>query len=205
MILKQRHFLTVRTFEFKTDGLLCKSKNLRSRYEIVVPYEYIYPDRLVKREETHWVPFVSTPILAMVFFINLFALINGEETEFTYGLLSIIFILMVMSALSAYLARTKEILISVVGKTSLPGHITFYDRQPSKSAVQEFLNELENKVNTYIKAKYTRIDLDYPVGPQLDNLSWLRNRKAISEEEFMALKDKVLNRSTKPIGFKSNT
>ena len=87
--------------------------------------------------------------------------------------------------------------------TTLSGYlIDFYDRNPSKEAIDEFLKTLKTKTFAYLKEKYAVIDIDLPVEKQIENLNFLKERNVITEKEYEALKEKLKNINIDVKGFK---
>ena len=207
MILTQKRFFMVRECETQEHGLRYRVSNLKDGSEATVPYEDILLDKLIKKQETGWVSILASLFLFVIFFVNLVALISGEGTEFTYGTLSIIFLLLLVSCISSYVLKRHEILIPTVSRNNFQQYIILFENVPKREQVDLFIKELTVHINTYLKEKYGSIDRDFPIDPQLQNLVWLKDRGAITTQEFEELKDKALGRATssKGIGFKSNS
>jgi hypothetical protein len=111
---------------------------------------------------------------------------------FFSGLLFIIFLLLTI------LSRKNMLYI-----TTLSGYlIDFYDKNPSAEAINEFLNRLKTRTFAYLKEKYAVIDIDLPIEKQIENLSFLKERHVITEQEYEALKEKLKNINIDVKGFK---
>ena len=80
--------------------------------------------------------------------------------------------------------------------------IDFYDFNPSKELITKFLDSLKKHSYKYLKEKYTRIDEDLPFEKQLDNFIYLRDKKVISQKEYIALKKKLKNLEPDVKGFR---
>jgi hypothetical protein len=74
---------------------------------------------------------------------------------------------------------------------------------PSKVETDNFITELTQRINTYLKTKYASIDKDMPIDQQMSNLLWLKEREVLSIKEFEDLKMKLRNNGNgeKSIGF----
>ncbi|MFD0939826.1 hypothetical protein [Pedobacter boryungensis] len=203
-ILKQRRLFITRECEFAEHGLIYRVNSLKNGSEVTVPYEDIYPQRLLKQQETSWIPLILTPIMTIVLFVNFVALLLKDDTEFTYGALTILFLFTIIMGFSAYVGRRREILIPAANKQSLQQFVILFENSPNKETVTEFIEELSVQINRYIKEKYGNIDHDFPIEPQLQNLVWLKDRNAITNEEFEDLKNRALGRvsNNNVIGFK---
>jgi len=206
MKLKQKRLFITRECEFKEHGLLYRVNNLKEGSEITIPYEDILPDKLLRKQETSWIPLMLTPILIIVFFVNLVALLIGDSTEFTYGALIMLFIVIVGLSLSAYLGRRNEILIPAVNRHHFQQFIIIFEALPNKIIVNQFVEELTNRINSYLKEKYGVLDRDFPIESQLQNFLWLKERGAITNTEYEELKNNALGRAStnQSIGFKAN-
>lgn len=87
--------------------------------------------------------------------------------------------------------------------TTISGHlIGFYDKNPNKEAMAEFLEILKTRTFVFLKEKYAIIDMDIPVEKQIENLNFLKDRNVITEKEYEALKEKLKNINIDVKGFK---
>ena len=71
-----------------------------------------------------------------------------------------------------------------------------------KGFCKPFLDSLKKHSYKYLKEKYTRIDEDLPFEKQLDNFIYLRDKKVISQKEYIALKKKLKNLEPDVKGFR---
>jgi len=63
--------------------------------------------------------------------------------------------------------------------------IEFYSNIPSNTEVANFIENVINERNIYLLSKYGSINRNLEYAPQLDNLNWLLNTKAISKKNMM--------------------
>jgi hypothetical protein len=80
------------------------------------------------------------------------------------------------------------------------GLIEIYDKNNSET--QNFLNLLKSEVESFLKSKLAVIDRDLPTEGQLQNLTWLKERKIIDQNEFEQLKGQLLGAKFEFKGFK---
>lgn len=111
---------------------------------------------------------------------------------------SIFFILSVTFVITAFITVLKTVTIACFENDN----IELYFTRKNKNEVIEFAKQVIASGNSFLLNKYGRIDRDLPIGTQLSNLEFLKNREIISEELFESLKNQLLGRENKSsIGF----
>ncbi len=88
--------------------------------------------------------------------------------------------------------------------------IDFYSDRPSSEEVSKFIENVIAERNLYLISKYGNINRNLEYGPQLDNLNWLLNSKAISKKKYDEKLNELnllfnSNQANSPIGFISKS
>jgi len=89
-----------------------------------------------------------------------------------------------MIALSLFSPLKKEIHL-VGGGVNL----TFFQDSPSTEEVNEFINGIIKLSKQQLLNKYAKIDPELPEETMFNQLSWLKNRDLITEEEYIDLRN----------------
>lgn len=194
---KQKRFLNSKRVAFEYDGITFYSGNFLNAKEIFIPFDEIIPDAITRETKTSRLYLWISIIFGLIFILavlDIFKIPFGilMVLKFFSGLLFVFFLILTI------FSRKKMLYI-----TTLSGYlIDFYDRNPSKEAIDEFLKTLKTKTFAYLKEKYAVIDIDLPVEKQIENLNFLKERNVITEIEYEALKEKLKNINIDVKGFK---
>ncbi len=196
VLFKQTRYLSTREVQFKQDGILYTTSNPLNSKEIFVPYEEIQFEKLLRELKTDK---VNVWIAGIAGFISIKFLIRTIDfpNSFDYGLLYTSLLVFVFFIIAAILSRRHLLFISTFNS----GLIELYDENPSRIEVEEFLTELKNETSKFLKDRYATIDRDLPIDNQLQNLSWLKNRKILTETEYEELKSKLTGNRNEIKGF----
>ncbi|MDO9038642.1 MAG: hypothetical protein Q7U59_09885 [Lutibacter sp.] len=194
---KQKRFFNSKRVEFEGDGITFYSGNFLNAKEIFIPFDEIIPDSITRETKTSrlflWIA-IAFGLIFSLSFLDILKIPFAVYMVLVFfsGLLFIIFLLLTI------LSRKYMLYI-----TTLSGYlIDFYDKNPSKEAMDEFLKTLKTKTFTYLKEKYAVIDIDLPIEKQIENLNFLKERNVITETEYEALKEKLKNINIDVKGFK---
>ena len=194
---KQKRFLNSKRVAFEYDGITFYSGNFLNAKEIFIPFDEIIPDAITRETKTSRLYLWISIIFGLIFILavlDIFKIPFGilMVLKFFSGLLFVFFLILTI------FSRKKMLYI-----TTLSGYlIDFYDRNPSKEAIDEFLKTLKTKTFAYLKEKYAVIDIDLPVEKQIENLNFLKERNVITEIEYETLKEKLKNINIDVKGFK---
>ena len=96
-----------------------------------------------------------------------------------------------------FLSRKRVVRIDISYSTALE---IFYHKH-NKDQVYAFATEVVKASNEYLLKKYSKIDRQLPIEPQLEKIQFLLQRDIINEQEFTALKDELLGNIKPGIGF----
>ncbi len=189
-----------RKFELQHDGIVVQDHHLFSHQEYKIPFEAISLNRVRKTEYTKLFLWGMCISLFLATFLGIESLLLRKhdliESTWFYGVLAI-----VCGGLLFY-SRQKNI-----HYPSEFGTLIFFEGVPSKSALEDFLNELERCHQNYMMDKYgSTPSRSESVGDELARLFWLKERGALTEAEFQRLKSKIIDESgtkVSPVGFSS--
>ncbi len=199
MKLSQRKLFLHREFTLNKESLNIKSRDLTSSEEFNIPYEEIDTSKIISRKQTDNIMLIITLIFGLFFMINI---LNPEnyKGEGLLGVAIFLFVATLISGLITYIKSKNSILIPTMNNR----YLEIFKGKPNSEQFDKFIKELSNEINSYLLQKYGTIDLDMPTEPQLMNLSWLKERKIITANEFEDLKSRLINNGTgnNPVGFK---
>jgi len=194
---KQKRFFNSKRVEFEYDGITFYSGNFLNAKEIFIPFDEIIPDAITRETKTSrlfiWITVASGFIFSLALW-DIFKIPFGAYMVLVFfsGLIFTLFLLLTIF--------NRKYMLYI---TTLSGYlIDFYDKNPSKDAMEEFLQTLKTKTFAYLKEKYAVIDIDLPVEKQIENLNFLKERNVITEKEYEALKEKLKNINIDVKGFK---
>lgn len=194
---KQKRFFNSKRVEFENDGITFYSGNFLNAKEIFIPFDEIIPDAISRETKTSKLFLWNAIVFGVIFGLSFFDILQIPfgiymVLVFFSGLLFVIFLLLTI--------LSRKCLLYI---TTLSGYlIDFYDKNPSKQALDEFLKTLKIKTFAYLKKKYAVIDIDLPIEKQIENLNFLKERNVITENEYKALKEKLKNINIDVKGFK---
>ena len=81
--------------------------------------------------------------------------------------------------------------------------IKLYFNRSNKEEVLELANIIISHSNSFLLRKYGKIDRALAIEPQIENLQFLRNREILDDNQYDALKDELLGRTSKgSIGYR---
>jgi hypothetical protein len=107
------------------------------------------------------------------------------------------FVFFASLALYSFTQRNKEIIYLGGGQKILELLAT----KPNRQTVLLFIDEIHAAIRAYYKNKYTHFDSSIPYDVKISTLSWLKEMKAITHEEFEELSARQKTESI--IGFKN--
>lgn len=184
--LIQKYLFKEIGYEIKHDCLHFRSTGFFKDLEYDISFEE-FTDKIIHESKMK-----SLPIL-IIFCSILFLIISIVSqdpvmiffTSIVCGLILLLF----------YSTRSKTATLLLTDNRS----IVIDKKKPDEESVILFINDLQNTIKYYLKRKYATIYKNLPIEPQMENYIILKNRNIISEEEFNALKYKLLKFDTDDI------
>ncbi|OIQ97371.1 hypothetical protein GALL_206310 [mine drainage metagenome] len=191
---------TFKTLNFTIDdtGLQFHKKRRESNIELHFAFEQIKTNKASEIDHNKFL-LVCANIAAfffLLFFIMSFSDRTIEGSTIIFWLVTSLAIFIIY-----FFSRSKKIYLY----TTENKLIEFYADKPNENEVNEFIEELLNERTTYLVSKYGNPNRNLEYAPQLDNLNWLLNVKAITkstyDEKIRELNSLFNNISNSPIGF----
>lgn len=184
--LKQRSGLTVATYTLGEDAVVVNETGplRRSRYR--VPYVTLSSERFETTVYSKlWLGFAIVTLLACVTVIIADGLGDSAEgwtAVLVYGLLTVLF--------GWLLWRSWRRIVGFESET-LP--LVFHVGKPTAQQLEAFLGELVNRKAAYLRQHYLVQTLGNSIPDELQKLTWLRERGAITDDEYDLLKHRVIH------------
>ncbi|NVJ47802.1 MAG: hypothetical protein HWE07_11770 [Cytophagia bacterium] len=199
MRLKQNKLLTTKEFTIVETGLIVKLKTISRSKELQIPFEEIQLNRIMKEDKVDITSLVLVIFFGGAFLISLLSKLVYSN-EIAWGAILIMFVLLIIGALSFYANSKRLTLIPTLNN----GYLILFTKRPTSTVVNSFLESLSVKYKEFLKSKYGIIDRDYSAENQLSNFLWLKDQDVISEEEFLGLKNALLGKTNpnQSIGFR---
>jgi hypothetical protein len=189
MSFYNRRYLTRQIFIISDSSLKVHKKGLLDEIEYDIPFDSIHHRKTIQTE-------INNNMLATGFFFVTFSFLFLLGTA---QQLTIIFLFLgVILAVSAFINRKKTVTIPTYEGKSI---ILFFNSK-NKQDVVDFSQRIIDASNSYLLKKYSRIDRDLPIEPQIEHLRFLLDRQIIDESHFESLKNQLFKRDGKSsIGF----
>ena len=170
-------------------GLHIVKKTPFESSEFDLSFEHIETKKTVETKLT----FGLLVLILFFAFVALLFFLNGQTEESSF-----FFVLTVIVLIIALLTKLRVITI----KAYEGQNIELYFTNRNKEEVMAFADTIISSANAFLLNKFSKIDKDLPIGNQLENLDFLRNKELLSEPEYEQLKDQLLGRDNKKsIGF----
>jgi len=194
----QQKLFTKNEYKITESKLLYNVSKFGNSNEIVIPYENIDGER-VSLKSSNGFSLVATIILYSVgIMTHIDSYSYGENRNPYYALYW--FVLGTIMLIVYYFSR-KEIWKLKLSDNS---YLFIYKKIPSEEKTNQFLSDLIETRNNYLRENYAIIDENINYENQLSNFRWLKSINAISKKEFEE-KYAELKRTVKPdktnIGF----
>lgn len=183
--LKQRRLLEINEFKLEEKGLNVKRKRLGEYVELTIPYEEITKSiTVVKVGNKRW--FYAGVIFIIISLTVLFFRLMGNNVE---SFAEIIWLIIGLICLSIFAIKYKSYknLMCTDGKV-----ISFFQDKPNKETLDLFIDNLLNRRNDYLKEKYSKIDVDFPIEHHLYRIKWLKDEEIINDDEFNEIKKRLI-------------
>jgi len=189
MSFQNKRYFKKQSFDLSESSVKIHKKGLFDEIEYEVSLEHIHNIKTIQTQINN-----NLLISGIFFFVFsfLFLLGTAEQLTFIFAGIGVIFVF------SAFINRTKT--VSILTYSGEP--ITLYFTNSNKQDVVNFSNKIIEASDKYLLNKYTKIDRDLPIEPQLQHLNFLLDREIISESQFELFKNQLLGRNGKStIGF----
>lgn len=191
MIFYNKHYLTKQNFEIKNSSIKIERKHMFEAVEYEMPFDVV-----TNKTTTQTIINNNMIVLGLFIFGISLLFLFGTNSDFTFILMFISFLLIIIS----FLNRKKVITIVTMDGNN----IELYFTASNKDEVSAYAKEIINAANHFLLKKYSKIDKALPIDPQIENIQYLLSREIISEEQFESLKNQLLGTEKRSIGFGLN-
>jgi len=186
--IETKRFLKKLNVELLENSIKIKHKTLFDYIEYEVYYENIENKKTVIEEVNNGLVAISS----VIFIVGLLYLFGSYyKIALPLMLFSIVLIITIFN--------TKQRIIRI--KNSSGANIQMFFDKSNENEVRDFADEIISHTNSYLLNKYGKIDKDLPFENQFSNIEYLRNRNVINEEKYQQLKNQLLNKEGRTIGF----
>ena len=200
--LYQRRNIDFKRFRITNSGIEVTERDSKETRSYDLKYEEI-GNNLVSQKMSRQIFYILL-VLIPVFFITTF--FNGiSQYNAPVGDMLIRQLLTLPFAVAlliiVYRVSGKETLTLTGGITP----VELYADRPTHQAAKEFIQDILNAREIYLRRKYAGIDLSLPVDLQLEMFSWLHENGVIPKQELEKLKIELTAKAPlKRIGFHKN-
>lgn len=174
--IKQRRLFKKIEYNILENKLLYKTSYLGSESEGMVSFE-----NLSKEKTTYRTTNIIILLMSLFFFMlgaMSFSFRNDKDVDSEMWIAFVIFGI-VLFAIYAFM---NENLWRI--RTYSNGFLFLLKKSPNENTVNEFMSKLFTERDKYLREQYLSLDPNLSYETQLNDLKWLRNIEAISNQEF---------------------
>jgi hypothetical protein len=187
-MFETRRFFKRQAIKFISNGLRINKKTLFESIEYEVLFDNIDNKKSISTEVN-----IGQLVIAFFFLITGSLYLSGDY----FKIATILYLIAVSIIIYAFSTKKRVITINCYGDKNIELHFT----KSNENEVRKFADEIIKASNDFLLNKYSKIDKDLPIENQLNNLIFLKNREIIDEDRFQELKNQLLGKEGKSIGF----
>ncbi|NQZ45457.1 MAG: hypothetical protein HRT65_14215 [Flavobacteriaceae bacterium] len=190
-IFEQKKFFTKREFKITESKLYFNISKFGDGNEIDIPFENIDGDKVSFKSTNGF----ALSVALLFYFVGITTYISSNlygENEDPY--LALFWLGLGTVMLVIYFVTKKDFWKIKLSNNS---YVYVHKKIPSEEKTNEFLDELINTRNRYLRENYAIVDEHLNYENQLGNFRWLKSINAITKEEFDQ-KYEELKRTVKP-------
>jgi len=181
--LTQKTFTTKKEIFIQSDNLIVKTKNIREDLEYKIKFEELGFDIVKKRIKTANIPFYAF-LLFDLFYVGLIISSVTSHEPFKQQLFWLFALLFFsIMTIAAYYSRNKDVIYLTGGQNVLE----LLAAKPNPQTVNTFIECIHNAMRQHFKNKFTKFDPDMSYEFRVNQLKWLKEIKALTEEEYKEL------------------
>jgi hypothetical protein len=191
--LNQKKLFKKKYFEIRDVGVFVEEKIFLKTKKFTINYENILPNKI----ETTISSKVKFWLMIILIVLSLFTLISEStiaEKEIKGALFYGVFAVII--SISYIISREKVIVFK-----SIPEDIVLYADKPSLKHVNEFCDKLLESRKDYLRDLFTQSQTKTT---NLERLLWLKEKNAITDEEYIKLKNEIIDKDSERDLFSSN-
>lgn len=179
--LEQKSYFEKRYFEILDDRIIIKRSTYKEDLEYYIRLEELGFDVFRKTEK------INNLILLVLFIFDcayvgllINSLITWDRLVVFWLLVTVFFIAVTVAC---YINRNKSLVYLMSGDKTLE----LFSDKPDSNIVNEFIGSIHEEMRINYKNKYAIVDLSLPKEYSISRFKWLKEIKAISEEEYRDL------------------
>ena len=181
---KQRSFLETRVFHLYEDRIKVSECKGFSQLEYTRSFESIFDGR-IKYKQFPKVSFVGM-IAVLIIEVVLAYILRSDIDLFVVP--AILFGILFLCFAVNYCFTYRK----YIGYDTEAKPILFLINRPSKDELELFLDAFESRKKQYIFEQYGYVETKGEISNELQRLYWLKERSALTEEEYIKAKEKIL-------------
>ncbi len=182
-----KRFFNKQSIELLDSGLKVKKKTLFEFHEFEIPFENLENKKSVSTNVNH-----GLLVIALFFFIVGLLYLSGGH----WGIFTLLLLIAISIIIIAFMTKRRIIKIS-----GYQINLELFFSKSNETEVRNFADEIIKTSNKYLLNKFGKVDKDLPIENQLSNIEFLRNREIIDEERFQELKNQLIGKENKKVGF----
>ncbi|MEN0056240.1 MAG: hypothetical protein AAGC65_21360 [Mucilaginibacter sp.] len=195
--LIQKSWTSKKEISIEADHIAIRTKTIKDEMEYIIKLGELGFETIKRTDKTANLSFYTFLVFTM---LDTYLLVTtwyskGPLAELILWMFGFIFFAAL--CLYSFSQRNKEIIYLGGGQKVLE----LLAAKPDKQTVLLFIDEIHAAIRAYYKNKYSHFDSSIPYDVKISTLSWLKEMKAITNEEFEDLSARQKTESI--IGFKS--
>ncbi len=183
--LKQRYFLSTKTFNLLENKVLIKEKSIFDTMEWEARYDQIGLDLIkFKSKEGLANSILFGGLLVLTGFMSFKAFFDGSDIKIAvlFSLMSFLWFICLWWSVQKYFS--SYFILSGGNKT-----LTFFINSPNEETVKNFIEIIRDKKKSKLKEDLTTFDPDMSFDEQLDNIKYLKSIEVLTQGEFEVVRE----------------
>jgi len=179
----QKTLTTRKEVFIESDCLLIRTKNIKEDLEYKIKFEELGFDTVKKRVKTANIPFYAFLLFDILYIGIIISSVKNHEPfkEQLFWLFALI--LFSVMTIAAYYNRNKNVIYLTGGQKVLE----LLASKPDVDTVTKFVDKIHLTMRQYLKNKFSKFDPDMPYDLRINQLKWLKEINAITDEEYKEL------------------
>lgn len=190
-ILKQRYFLSTKTFELRSDKIVVTEKSLFDEKEWEARFDQIGLDiEKIKSREGIGNAILFGGLLIVTSIMTFDAFTDGK-TDLKLAFLFLFFCFMWGTVFWWSIQKYFSAYFIVKGGNKV---LTFFINSPDEKTVREFIEKIRNKTKEKLKIDLTTFDPDLTFNDQLEHIKYLKRIDVLTQDEFELIREELRER-----------
>lgn len=181
--LTQKTFTAKKEVFIEIDCLLIKTKNIKEDLEYRIKFQELGFDTVKKRVKTANISFYGFLLFDLLYMVLIINSVMNHESFIQQLLWLFVLLFFSVMTIAAYYSRNKDVIYLTGGQKLLELLAT----KPNPETVNTFIESIHHAMRQYFKNKFSKFDPDTPYELRVSQLKWLKEIKALSDEEYKEL------------------